>query len=61
MSTVPSFDPEDDFTEMIHADPELSDLMDEEDRRPVIDGERRVIHEEIPDHYGYNGDFWSDR
>lgn len=61
MSTVPSFDPEDDFTDIVQSDPELSGLMDEEDHRRIIRSERHVIHEETPDHYGYNGGFWSDR
>lgn len=58
---LPSFDPEDDFADLVRMDPELSDLMDDEDRRTIIEGKPHVIHEEVPDHYGYNGDFWSDR
>ncbi len=61
MSTVPPFDPEDEFSNIVSTDPELSNLMDDEDRRTIITGERHIIHEELPDHYGYDGGFWSDR
>lgn len=61
MSNVPSFYPEDDFSEIVQFDPELSGLMDEEDRRAIRNKDRQVVHEESPDHYGYKGDFWSDR
>lgn len=61
MSTMPSFDPEDDFPEIIQRDPELRDLMDDDTMEALKDEERPVLHEDSPTDYGYKGDFWSDR